>query len=75
MDLFKKHLKEKRNFRIIYDGEDFGVYRYSNLNKRYEGESEHQIGYLDIKSMLEVIEGEIDFIKLEMVKEDENEEI
>lgn len=74
MNLFKEHLKNKGMFRVIFDGEDFGIYRYSILNKRYEGIKDDQIGYLDIATILEIIRGDIDFIKLEIVKEDEKNE-
>lgn len=53
-------LERKEDFRIIYDGEDFGIYKYNEENNRYEGE----IGYLTIESMIKIINGSNDFIKI-----------
>lgn len=53
-------LKNKEDFRVIYDGEDFGVYSYNQEKNRYEG----RIGHITIDKMIKIINGSIDFIVL-----------
>lgn len=62
LGLIKKHLEEKKDFILIYDGEDFGTYSYNEASKRYEG----KIGYIDLKSMLKAIIDDAYFIKLKI---------
>ena len=62
LELFKNHLKNKKDFRVIFDGDDFGIYKYNEETNRYEG----FIGYLTLEGMLEAINTEDYFIKLEI---------
>lgn len=57
---YMTRLKNHDNFKVIYDGEDFGIYSYNEEKNRYEG----CIGHLTMKSMLEIIKGLNDFIKI-----------
>ena len=57
---YMTRFKNRDNFNIIYDGEDFGIYKYNKENDRYEG----TIGYLSMSSMLQIVKGEHDFIKI-----------
>ena len=59
MELMER-LDNKEPFNVIYDGEDFGVYKYNPETNKYEGD----IGYLTIQSMLNIIKGLNDFIEL-----------
>ena len=54
-------LKDHEDFKVIYDGEDFGTYKYNVKTNRYEG----VIGYLTIESILTIIKGLNDFIEIE----------
>lgn len=56
------NLKLRKPFRVIYDGEDFGIYEYKN--GRYEG----VIGYIPLKEMVTIIKDKDHFIKLEVDK-------
>ena len=58
------NLRDRKPFRVIYDGEDFGVYIFNERKQRYEG----VIGYIDIKGVLEIIKDKEHFIKLEVIK-------
>lgn len=53
-------LENREDFRVIYDGEDFGIYKYNKETDRYEG----CIGHITIEKMLKIIKGSIDFIEL-----------
>lgn len=57
---YMTRFKDRDNFNIIYDGEDFGIYKYNKDTNRYEGD----IGYLSMSSMLQIVKGEHDFIKI-----------
>ena len=59
-DLAFKHLQEHKPFKVIYDGEDFGIFTYEN--GRYQGE----IGYIDIENMVRCIRDDNYFIKVEI---------
>jgi hypothetical protein len=56
----KNRLENHEDFRVIYDGEDFGIYKYIEERNRYEG----CIGHITIQSMLDIINGKCDFIEL-----------
>lgn len=62
-ELLKQHLELRQDFKIIYDGEDFGIYKYNQEKNVYQG----LVGYLSIESMLLAIIDEEYFIKLEIV--------
>ena len=57
-----KHLNERKDFKVILDGDEFGIYKYNQEKKRYQG----VIGYLKIETMIQAIENEEYFIKLEI---------
>ena len=58
------NLKERKPFHVIYDGDDYGIYKYNNEKNRYEG----VIGHIDLKDMLKIIKDKEHFIKLEVIK-------
>lgn len=64
LEYLKKHLEDRKPFKIIYDGIDFGTYYYDN-NEFYV--SEEFYGKINIKGMLQAIVDENYFIKLEIV--------
>lgn len=51
MELFKKNLKDKKPFKVIYGGDDDGIFEYDKYKNRYQGE----FGYIDLEGMLEAI--------------------
>ena len=51
MESFKEHLKQKKPFKVIYGGEDDGIFIYDSTKNRYQGE----FGFIDIEGMLEAI--------------------
>ena len=55
-----KHLMERKPFKVVYDGEDFGIFKFEN--GRYQGE----IGYIDLENMLRCIQDDNYFIKVEI---------
>lgn len=57
-----EHLKNRLPFRVIYDGDDFGIYKYNSNKDRYEG----IIGHIDLKEMVAIIKSD-SFIELEIV--------
>ena len=57
-----EHLKNRLPFKVIYDGEDFGVYTFNSINQRYEG----IIGHIDLIDMVTIIKSD-SFIELEIV--------
>ena len=63
-----KHLKERKPFKINYDGEDFGIYIYNQEKDRYEG----KIGHIDFIDMVKIIKDENNFIKLEPYEIEKN---
>lgn len=58
-----KHLNKKRDFKVIYDGDDFGIYKYDSNRNAYVGE----IGHIPMEAMIRAIEDEEYFIKLEII--------
>ena len=56
-----EHLKKRFPFRVIYDGDDFGIYKYNSNKDRYEG----IIGHIDLKEMVMIIKSD-GFIELEI---------
>ena len=69
MELIKKTLKERKPFKVIYDGDDDGIYYFDENKNRYQGE----FGYLDIEAMVEIIKhmelNDNYFIQLELIGE------
>ena len=58
-----KHLNERKDFKVIFDGEDFGIYKYDKDKDRYQG----MFGYVKIPAMIQAIEDETYHIKLEII--------
>ena len=58
-----KHLNERKDFKVIFDGEEFGIYKYNQEKNRYEGE----IGFIKLEAMIQAIEDKEYSIKLEIV--------
>ena len=58
-----KHLNEKKDFKVIYDGDDFGRYKYDSNRNAYVGE----IGNITMEAMIRAIEDKDYFIKLEII--------
>ena len=56
-----KNLIERKPFKVIYDGEDFGIFKYEN--GRYQSE----LGFIDLESMARCIQDDKYFIKLEII--------
>lgn len=56
-------IKNKRPIRIIFDGEDFGIYEYNEAKQRYEG-----FGFLTLDAIKRILKGEIDFIKIRRIE-------
>ena len=56
-----KNLVERKPFKVIYEGVDFGIFTYEN--GRYQGE----IGYIDLENMARCIQDDNYFIKLEII--------
>ena len=74
LELLKKHLQEKKNFKVYYDGDDLGI-EYNKYNEEdgyYHGifkdknGNEHIIGRLSIEDILRAIVDENYFIKVEI---------
>lgn len=47
----KRDLELHKPFRIIFDGEDYGIYTYQEETNRYIG----AIGYIPMESMLRAV--------------------
>lgn len=62
-ELLKK-LENREPLRVIYDGEDFGIYEYNSEKKVYQGE----IGCLPIKAMFRGIKDKNYFIQVGDIK-------
>lgn len=62
-----KLLIAKKPIRVYLLGEDFGVYRYNEHKKRYEG----GIGYLELNTIIRCINGDddLDHLEIEEVNE------
>ena len=58
-----KHLNERKDFKVIFDGDDFGIYKYDKEKDRYQG----VVGYITIQSMIQSIEDETYHIRLEII--------
>ena len=63
LELLKKHLEERKDFKVVFDREDFGIYKYDEEKKRYQGD----IGYISLSGMLQAIEDKTYHIKLEII--------
>lgn len=70
MELIKRYLKLRKPFKVIYDGDDDGIYYYDSAKNRYQGE----FGYIDLEGMVEIVKhmelGDNYFIQLEVIDED-----
>lgn len=64
-DLWKKYLMEHKPIRVIFTGEDYGIYKYNEKLNRYEGEIGH-IKFEDVLKILNEFE-EVNHIKIEMI--------
>ena len=53
-------LRDRKPFQVIYDGEDFGIYRFNEEKGRYEG----VIGFIPLEEMVAIIKDKDHFIKL-----------
>jgi len=60
----KEDLELHKPFKVIYDGEDFGIYKYNPNKNWYEG----VIGHIPMDKMLQAIVDQNYFIKLESVE-------
>lgn len=61
----EKDLEYRKPIRVIYDGEDFGIYEYNEEKQRYEG----VIGYIEIASVLRAIKDKDYFIQVRSLEE------
>lgn len=59
------NLKDRKDFKVTFDGDDFGIYKYNKEKDRYEG----FIGHMTITEMVEIIKDKESFIKLEVANE------
>ena len=53
-------LERRKPFGIVYDGEDFGIYKFNYNNNWYEG----MIGHINIESMYRAIKDRSYFIQV-----------
>lgn len=56
-------IKNRKPIRIIYSGEDFGIYEYNEVKQRYEG-----FGFLTLDAIKKILKCEIDFIKIRRIE-------
>lgn len=61
----EKDLELRKPIKLIYDGEDFGVYKFNEERNRYEG----IIGYLDIETIIRAIRDKDYFIQVRSIEE------
>lgn len=61
----EKDLELRKPIKLIYDGEDFGVYKFNEEKNRYEG----IIGYLDIETIIRAIRDKDYFIQVRSIEE------
>ena len=61
----EKDLELKKPIRLIYDGDDFGIYEYNEERDRYEG----CIGYLEVKTILRAVKDNDYFIQVRSIEE------
>ena len=74
LELLKKHLQEKKRFKIYYDGDDLGIDydEYDETDGYYHGHfkdkngNEHIIGRLSIEDILRAIVDENYYIKVKI---------
>lgn len=64
LELYKEHLRRRGDFRINYDGDDFGIYRFNPKEEKYIG-LEVPFG-LSLEAMLVIITTKNYFIKAEI---------
>jgi len=57
-------IKNKKPIRLIYGGEDFGIFEYNETTKRYEG----KIGHLTKETLLRAIKDKDYFIQVRSLK-------
>jgi hypothetical protein len=58
-----KHLKEKKDFKVFFDGEYEDVYKFNKEKNRYQS----KYGFITLDAMIRAIEDENYFIKLEII--------
>lgn len=61
----EKDLELRKPIKLIYDGEDFGVYKFNEEKNRYEG----IIGYLEIETIIRAIRDKDYFIQVRSIEE------
>lgn len=59
----EEDLELRRPIRLIYDGEDFGIYEWNEERNRYEG----VIGFLKIETIIRSIRDKDYFIQVRSV--------
>ena len=57
-------LKERKPFRIIYDGLDYGIYKFNESKNWYEG----IIGHIDLENMYRAIKDNTYFIQADEIE-------
>ena len=58
-----ENLKNRNPIRVIFDGEDFGIYKYNEEKERYEG----IIGYLTLDKIKMILKKEINYIEIRSI--------
>jgi len=58
-------LKQGKPIRLIYGGDDFGIYTFNRLTRRYEG----IIGYLTADTLKRILNKELDFMEIRRVED------
>lgn len=58
-----KHLNQRGDFKVFFDGEYEDIYKFDEEKNRYQG----FFGYITLEAMVQAIEDEEYFIKLEIV--------
>lgn len=61
----KKHLDERKPFKIIFGGTDFDIFIFNKAENKYQG----KYGNIDIKSMVTAITDEDYFIQVIAITE------
>ena len=56
-------LRNRKPIRIIFDGSDFGTYKYNEEKERYEG----IVGYLTLDKIKMILKKEINHIEIRRI--------
>jgi hypothetical protein len=59
-------LQKGKPIRLIYDGDDFGIYTFNKETRRYEG----IIGYLTIDTINDILNKKITFMELRRIEDE-----